>query len=391
MVLDLRIERRGLVVLAAGGTGGHLFPAQALGEELVKRGFLVHLMSDERAKTYGGRFPAAEIHEIPSATFTVRKPWRLPMQVKRLAEGYRLAHHLLQVLKPRSVVGFGGYPSLPPVYAAQRLGIPTCVHEQNAVMGRANRALAKRADLIASSFAEIANLAPTLAGKLVMTGNPVRECVLRAAARPYEPPSSNGEFRLLVFGGSQGAQFFSHFMPEALRELAAPVRRGLRLVQQCRPEDLDGMRRACESLGLQAELQPFFSDLPERMADSHLVICRSGATSVAELSVIGRPAILVPLPHSIDNDQLRNAEAFARSGAGWLMRQGDFSPVDLAAVLTRLRYRESELADVAASARARGVPDAAGRLADRVEGLMQTRTGEASASFAPRTNERTAL
>ncbi len=391
MALDLRIERRGLVVLAAGGTGGHLFPAQALGEELVKRGFLVHLMSDERAKTYGGRFPAAEIHEIPSATLTVRKPWRLPMQVKRVAEGYRLARYLLQVLRPRAVVGFGGYPSLPPVYAAQRLGIPTCIHEQNAVMGRANRALAKRADMIASSFPEITNLNPALKDKLVMTGNPVRDGVLRAAARPYETPLPGGEFRLLVFGGSQGAQFFSRFMPEALKELAVPVRRGLKLVQQCRPEDLDGMRRACEALGLEAELQPFFSDLPERMADAHLVICRAGATSVAELSVIGRPAILVPLPHSIDNDQLRNAEAFARSGAGWLMRQGEFSPSDLAAVLTRLRYHEIELADAAASARARGAPDAAGRLADQVEGLTQAPASEARASFAPRANERTVL
>jgi len=391
VALDLRIDRRGVVVLAAGGTGGHLFPAQALAEELVARGLLVHLMSDERAKSYGGRFPALQVHEIPSATLNPRRPWRLPGQAMRLIEGYRKSRRILEALKPRAVVGFGGYPSIPPLFAANRLGLPTCIHEQNAIMGRANRALAQRSRLIASSFPEIANLDPKLKSKVVVTGNPVRERVLEAAERPYEPPTDSGEFRLLVFGGSQGAQFFSDLMPDVLKELAAPVRRSLKLVQQCRPEDLERVRDAFDRLGLDAELQPFFSDLPERIARAHLVVCRSGATSIAELSVIGRPAILVPLPHAIDNDQLRNAEAFARSGAGWLMRQGEFGPGELAAVLTRLRYRSEELAAAAAAARAQGVPDAAARLADEVELLMMRPAERARRrGFAGQNDERTA-
>ena len=381
MALDMRIARRGTVVLAAGGTGGHLFPAQALGEELVKRGYVVHLMSDERARSMGNRFPAAQIHEVPSATLTLRRPWKLPGQALKLLKGIRSAQALLSEIAPRAVVGFGGYPSVPPLVAAARLKLPVCLHEQNAVMGRANRLLARKATLIASSFPEITNLVPALKPKVAMTGNPVRENVLQAADRPYEAPTADGEFRLLVFGGSQGAQFFSRLMPDVLKEMASPVLRSLVLVQQCRPEDLDGMRRACDALGIRAELQPFFSDLPQRIADAHLVVCRSGATSVAELSVIGRPAILVPLPHSIDNDQLRNAEAFSRAGAGWLMRQDEFGPSDLAAVLTRLRYNRSELARAAAAARARAVPDAASRLADRLEGIMDGTAEDQNVSF----------
>lgn len=390
MALDLRIERRGVVALAAGGTGGHLFPAQALGEELVKRGFLLHLMSDKRARAYGDRFPSVRMHEISSATLTPSRPWRLPMQLKRLYDGYRLSRSILRSIRPAAVVGFGGYPSVPPLFAASRLGIPTAIHEQNAVMGRANRALAGWADLIASSFPEILNLSPRLKHKLVATGNPVREGVLEAAARPYEPPTPEGEFRLLVFGGSQGARFFSEVMPDALRELAVPVRRGLRLVQQCRPEDLDGMRRACDELGVEADLRPFFPDLPRRMADAHLVVCRSGATSIAELAVIGRPAILVPLPHALDNDQLRNAESYGRAGAGWLMRQGDFGPGELAAMLTRLRYQEGELAAAAAAARSCGRPDAAMLLADEIERLMTDRAGAPAPARTSSPRERTA-
>ncbi|MGE0212070.1 MAG: undecaprenyldiphospho-muramoylpentapeptide beta-N-acetylglucosaminyltransferase [Parvibaculaceae bacterium] len=381
MALDLRMARRGTVVLAAGGTGGHLFPAQALGEELVKRGYVVHLMSDERARAMGNRFPAAQMHEVPSATLTLRRPWKLPGQALRLMKGLKAAQALLAQIAPSAIVGFGGYPSVPPLLAAARMKLPICLHEQNAVMGRANRLLARRATLIASSFPEIANLAPALKARVAMTGNPVREDVLRAADRPYEAPATDGEFRLLVFGGSQGAQFFSRLMPDVLKEMTSPVRRSLVLVQQCRPEDLDGMRRACDALGVRAELQPFFSDLPRRIAESHLVVCRSGATSVAELSVIGRPAILVPLPHSIDNDQLRNAEAFARAGAGWLMRQEEFGPSDLAAVVTRLRYNRSELGRAAAAARARAVPDAAVRLCDRLEVIMDGAASDTSISF----------
>jgi len=267
-------------------------------------------------------------------------------------------------------VGFGGYPSVPPFIAAARLGIPVALHEQNAVMGRANRFLAGRARLIASSFPDIANLAERHRGKIIVTGNPVRRQVLDVAETPYAAPSADEVLRLVVFGGSQGARMFSEIMPAAVAELSGAVRRKLEIVQQCRPEDLERVRAAYGELGVKAELQPFFADMPQRIASAHLVICRSGASSVAELGVIGRPAVLVPLPSAIDNDQLRNAEAFAGRGAGWVMREGAFSASDLAAFLTRLKFADGELAKAAAAARTLGRPDAAERLADDIEAMI---------------------
>lgn len=370
MTVDYKLARRGTVVLAAGGTGGHLFPAQALAEALVQRGYLIHLMSDERAAQYGSRFPALQIHDVRSAPLTPSRPWRLPGQLASLWLGYRKAAAVLRHLKPQAVIGFGGYPSVPPLLAASRLHLPVGVHEQNAVIGRANRLLARRADVIASSFPDIVNLPARHRPRMVVTGNPVRKAVLEFAATPYTAAAAGEAFRLVVFGGSQGARFLSELMPVVVSELPQAIRRTLSISQQCRPEDLEGVRQSYERLGIEAELQPFFDDMPARIAQSHLVICRSGASSICELSVIGRPAILVPLPHSLDQDQLRNAELFAAGGAGWLMRQGQFGAADLAAFLTRLRYAGEELAAAAAAALAFGRPDAAERLADAVESLM---------------------
>jgi UDP-N-acetylglucosamine--N-acetylmuramyl-(pentapeptide) pyrophosphoryl-undecaprenol N-acetylglucosamine transferase len=373
-------DRRGVIVLAAGGTAGHLFPAQALAEVLVQRGYLIHLMSDERVSQFASRFPALQVHEIPSASLTPRRPWQLAGQLARLWRGYGTARSILVHIKPRAVVGFGGYPSVPPLLAAARLKLPVAMHEQNAIMGRANRHLAGRARLIASSFPEISNLAGRHAGRVVVTGNPVRQTVLDVADRPYAAPGADEVLRLVVFGGSQGARMFSELMPAVVAELSGEVRRKLEIVQQCRPEDLDAVRGAYRELDVEAELQPFFADMPQRIARSHLVICRSGASSVAELSVIGRPAVLVPLPSSLDNDQLRNAEAFAAAGAGWVMREGEFSAADLAAFLTRIKFADGELAKAAAAARTVGRPDAADRLADAIEimiGEAQARGGGA--------------
>jgi UDP-N-acetylglucosamine--N-acetylmuramyl-(pentapeptide) pyrophosphoryl-undecaprenol N-acetylglucosamine transferase len=369
------LDRRGAVVLAAGGTAGHLFPAQALAEVLVQRGYLIHLMSDERVSQFASRFPALQVHEIPSASLTPRRPWQLAGQLARLWRGYGTARSILVHIQPRAVVGFGGYPSVPPLLAAARLRLPVAVHEQNAVMGRANRQLAGRAHLIASSFPEITNLAPRHAGRVVVTGNPVRQAVLDVADRPYAAPGADEVLRLVVFGGSQGARMFSELMPAVVAELSGAVRRKLEIVQQCRPEDLDAVHAAYRELDVEAELQPFFADMPLRIARSHLVICRSGASSVAELAVIGRPAVLVPLPSSLDNDQLRNAEAFAAAGAGWVMREGEFSAAELAAFLTRIKFADGELAKAAAAARTVGRPDAAERLADAIEKMI----GEAQA------------
>ncbi|HUR44083.1 MAG TPA: undecaprenyldiphospho-muramoylpentapeptide beta-N-acetylglucosaminyltransferase [Aestuariivirga sp.] len=362
-----------IAVLAAGGTGGHLFPAQALAEELGRRGYDIHLMTDERVRDYGKSFPAIATHVVPSATLSLGRAWRMPAGSLRLYRGYRQARAILTALKPRVVVGFGGYPSLPPILAATRLGIPTCLHEQNAVMGRANRLLARFATKIASSFPKLA--APAKArGKVIVTGNPVRDLALKEKAALYPPLGPEKPFNLLIFGGSQGARFFGEFMPRAIACLNRDMLSTLHLTQQCRLEDIEAAREAYGKLGFDFELQPFFMDMPRRIASSHLVICRSGASTIAELGVIGRPAIMVPLPHAIDNDQLRNAESFASAGAGWICPQADLEPKEFAAFLTRLRYDDKELKRAAAAAIGHGMPDAALRLADLTEELagMQT-------------------
>ena len=377
MSIDFKEFHGRTVMLAAGGTGGHLFPAQALAEELVRRGFIIHLMTDERVKDYGKSFPAIKIHEVPSASLSPSKPWRLPSQALRLWKGYRVARAILSSVKPIAVCGFGGYPSFPPLLAASRLDIPSCVHDQNAVMGRANRALAKMATVVASSFPTLASLPESAKGKLTVTGNPVRDLVLKSKAAPYAAPAANETFELLVFGGSQGAQFFSQFMPGAIKALPQAVLKSLKITQQCRPEDIDAARAGYSALGVAADLAPFFMDMPQRIARSHLVICRSGASTIAELGVIGRPAIMVPLPHAIDNDQLKNAESFSRAGAGWLMPQADLTAENLAAFFTRLRYQQAELNQAAAAALKHGRPDAAARLADlvvKIAGEGQKRT-----------------
>jgi UDP-N-acetylglucosamine--N-acetylmuramyl-(pentapeptide) pyrophosphoryl-undecaprenol N-acetylglucosamine transferase len=365
---------RNTVVLAAGGTGGHLFPAQALAEELVRRGYLVHLMTDERVGDYGKSFPAFEIHIVPAATLTLRRPWALPLQLLRLYRGYRNARAILEKLKPAAVVGFGGYPSLPPLLAAARIKIPTLIHDQNAVMGRANRLLARFATAIAASFPKMANLPNGAAQKVTVTGNPVRDLALSEKAAPYPPLAADLPFNLLVFGGSQGAKFFADFMPEVLKELPKAITRNLRLVQQCRGGDLEVVGAAYEALELNYEVQPFFNDMPKRIAAAHLVICRAGASTIAELGVIGRPAIMVPLPHAIDNDQLRNAESFAAAAAGWVRPQAGLEPQEFAAFLTRLRYQESELRQARQAALSHGRPDAAQRLADLTERIAGKQT-----------------
>lgn len=372
-------EPNRLVVLAAGGTGGHLFPAQALAEALVRRGYVIHLMTDERVRDYGRSFPAIETHLVPAATITPRKPHLLPMQLLRLYRGYRGARAVLERLKPVALAGFGGYPSFPPVIAASRLGIPCCIHDQNAVMGRANRVLSRYADAVASSFPALVKLPEASKGKLRYTGNPVRSIVLEKEAAPYQPAAADAPFNLLVFGGSQGARFFAEFMPEVIKLLPKAVLRNLKIVQQCRPEDIERVKAAYASLEIAFELASFFADMPQRFADAQLVVCRSGASTIAELGVIGRPAIMVPLPHALDNDQLHNAEFFAGKGGGWVRPQAELTAQDFAAFLTRLRYQDDELVRAAHAALTQGMPDAAERLADLVEDL----------AHRPRTTETT--
>jgi UDP-N-acetylglucosamine--N-acetylmuramyl-(pentapeptide) pyrophosphoryl-undecaprenol N-acetylglucosamine transferase len=360
------------VLLAAGGTGGHLFPAQALAEELARRGIPVDLATDMRGDRYGMGFPARSVHRLPSATLASKSPVALARTAWLLSRGLGSAYGLLGKLKPGIVVGFGGYPTFAPIKAAQIRRIPTLLHEQNAVLGRANKMLAPGVSGIATSFASTKYLSPELASKARLTGNPVRSAVIEAARRPYWRPAPTGKLSLLVFGGSQGARFFSEAVPPALALLPMELRHRLEVVQQAREEDAEAVSAAYRAHGINAEVSHFFTDLPERMARAHLVVARSGASTVAELTVIGRPSILVPLPHALDNDQLQNAARLAESGAAWCIEQKDLSAERLANDIGTLLGDADALAKAADAAKMLGRPDAVGRLADLTEELMRS-------------------
>ncbi|TAK49045.1 MAG: undecaprenyldiphospho-muramoylpentapeptide beta-N-acetylglucosaminyltransferase [Xanthobacteraceae bacterium] len=355
-----------LIVLAAGGTGGHLFPAEALGAELQRRGARVRLVTDARALRYGGLFTPDMIDVVPSETLRGRNPLSLAKTALTLAGGTARALLLLRRLKPAAVVGFGGYPTLPPLWAARLAGIPSLIHDANAVLGRANRQLSGQVGAIATSFPGVLAYDAGLAAKATLTGNPVRPAILAAAATPYDPPRSSGPLRLLVFGGSQGARVMADIVPGAIERLEPALWDHLELTQQVRDEDMARVRAVYDRLRIRAELAPFFTDLPARMAASHLVISRSGAGTVAELAAIGRPAILVPLPGALDQDQFANAGVLDEAGGAIRIAQADFTPDRLAAEISRLAAEPAQLAAMAGAARAAGRPDAAIRLADLV-------------------------
>lgn len=361
------------MILAAGGTGGHLFPALALAEELVRRGIPVDLVTDMRGDRYGADFPARSVFRVRSATPAVGSPLKAVAAAVTLLRGIGEAFWLLGKVRPAAVVGFGGYPSFPPLVAARLRGVPAVLHEQNAVLGRANRVLARMVARIATSFREVRLLEGAAATKVRLTGNPVRSAVLACAGLPYQAPLPGQPLAILVFGGSQGARVFADVVPAALGRLKPDRRRLLKVVQQCRPEDLERVRAAYLEAGIDAELATFFSDLPQRMAAAHLVVSRSGASTVAELAVIGRPAILVPLPHALDNDQLRNATTLERTGGAWCIPQAKFTPERLAREIERLASDPDRLTRAAAAVREEGRPDAVIRLADVVEELMRSR------------------
>ncbi|MDQ0421302.1 UDP-N-acetylglucosamine--N-acetylmuramyl-(pentapeptide) pyrophosphoryl-undecaprenol N-acetylglucosamine transferase [Peteryoungia aggregata LMG 23059] len=357
---------KGIVLLAAGGTGGHLFPAEALAHELKARGYSVHLVTDRRAERYAGSFPADEIHTVSSATIGSKNPVAVVKAFLSLWRGYREARALVSRLKPKAVIGFGGYPTVPPLFAAAGLGVPTAVHEQNAVMGRANMLLASRVRAIAGGF-----LSPggEHKAKMVLTGNPVRPAVIAAAAQPYLPSSAGEPFNLVVFGGSQGAQFFSDAIPGAIRLLPDADRQRLVVTQQARPEDRQKVIDSYATLGVQADVAPFFNDMAERLAGAHLVICRSGASTVSELAVIGRPSVLVPYPHALDHDQAANAAALAAQGGAQVIPQAELSAERIADLLIKAMQGPERLAAMASAAKSTGKPDAAGLLADLVEAI----------------------
>ncbi len=355
-----------LVLLAAGGTGGHLFPAEALAEALGKRDIVVDLATDDRAERYGKKFPARHIHVIASETVRGGNPLALARTAALLALGIVQATRLIGRIKPSAVIGFGGYPTVPPLLAASWRNIPTLIHEQNAVMGRANRLLAPRVDAIALSFAGVLEREPKLKAKATRTGNPVRPAVRAAATTPYAAPEAAGPLRLLAFGGSQGARIMADVVPPAIEKLEPHLQMRLAVVQQARAEDVVRVKEVYARAKVAAEVAPFFGDLPARIAASHLVVARSGASTVAELAAIGRPAILVPLPHALDQDQAANAGVLETAGAAMRLRQDDFTPARLASEISALASAPQKLVAMAAAGRFVGALDAAERLADLV-------------------------
>ncbi len=363
-------DNNGSVMLAAGGTGGHLFPAFALAEELQRRGIAVDLVTDERGDRYGTGFPARAMYTVPSATLASRSPVAVVKTVMKLGSGLRRALQLMDEVKPAAVVGFGGYPTVPPLLAAGMKGIATAVHEQNAILGRANKMLSGRVRSIATSFEATRGIEGALAAKARFTGNPVRDAVIACSARDYLPAGAGEPFRLVVFGGSQGARYFSDTVPAALAGLPPATRARLDVLQQAREEDVARVEQAYREAGIAATVAPFFKDLPERMSHAHLVVARAGASSVAEITVLGRPAILVPLPHSLDNDQLYNATRLAESGGGWCIEQKVLDTERMAGEIAALIAAPERLVAAAIAAKKQGRPDAVRRLADLVVELM---------------------
>lgn len=360
-------------ILMAGGTGGHLFPAMALAQELLRRGHVVELMTDHRVQSYGADFPASAIHIVPSATPSGKNPLHMAGAGVKIMRGLAAAIGKLRTSKPDCVVGFGGYPTFPPFLAAHLLGIPGILHEQNAVMGRANRALARFADVLALSFAQT-RYADGFETQKIITGNPVRDRVRAVARTPYPMLTEHGEIHLVVFGGSQGAKALSDIVPAAIATVPDALRGRLRIVQQCRAEDIDRVAEVYRQARVNVELGSFFADLPERIAASHLVIGRSGASTIAELTVLGRPAILVPLPGALDADQKNNALVMETAGAGWVAEQATLSPQSLGTRLTTLLTEPATLTEAAAAALTLGQPRAVEKLADLAETLSGKNT-----------------
>lgn len=358
-----------LIALAAGGTGGHVFPAEAVAEMLLARGHKIVLVTDKRFANFKtGVLSKVETLTIRTGTVAGGLSKKI-MGIFLLFTGIIQALILLRKLRPDVVIGFGGYPSFPTLFAASYIGIPTIIHEQNSVLGRANRLLAGRVKKIATSFPETIMLEKKDKNKVSVTGNPVRASIRALRELPYSPISQDGKINILVTGGSQGASVFSEVVPAAIALLPENLRGRIRVDQQCREADLEKVRTAYRGIGVNADVASFFIDIPTRLAGAHLVIARSGASTVFELAVAGRPAILVPLPTSMDNHQYYNANAFEEIGGGWLISQDGFTPQSLAARLEAFITAPDTLAKAAENAKKLNSGNAAENCAELVLAL----------------------
>jgi len=355
-------------VLAAGGTGGHLLPAFALAIELERRGHHVALVTDERGARIPGKPEALTAHVLPAGRMG-KNPLTMLKGLKAIWEGRRMALRLFESFQPTAVVGFGGYPALPALLAAHKAGIPTLIHEQNAVLGRVNRYLAPKVDVIATSYHQVDRLDERHAGKVHLVGNPVRPEVLALRDEPYPPFTEDGLFRVLVTGGSQGASVLSEVVPDGLAMLPPNLRHRLQVTQQCRPEDIETVRQRYANHEIPAELGTYFEDMASRLADAHLFIGRAGASTIAELTAAGRPAILVPLPIATDDHQAANTRDMVAAGGARAIRQSGFTAKELAKQIQAMAMRPDTLANAAHGAWNCGLPNAVTDLADLVEGF----------------------
>jgi len=355
-------------VLAAGGTGGHMIPAHAVAEELMARGHHVALVTDERGAKIPGIFQDAAVHVLPAGRMQ-GGPLGWIRGLRGILNGRDMARRMYGTFRPSVVVGFGGYPALPALLGALKDGIPTVVHEQNAVLGRVNRLLARKVNAIATAYPDVERLKPRYAHKVHLVGNPVRQEVLALRDEEFPALTDESVFRLLVTGGSQGASILSDVVPEGLSLLPISLRRRLQVTQQCRAEDIDRVRATYAEMEIPADLATYINDIPEKLNWAHLVIARAGASTLAELTVAGRPAILVPLPSAMDDHQTANVRELVEAGGARSIPQSRFTPVELAKQMQKMAMEPGALQNAARRAWNCGRPDAARDMADLLESI----------------------
>lgn len=357
-----------LVILSAGGTGGHMTPARALGVDLLSRGYRVEVITDTRGEKFSSIFAGMPMHVVKAGTLGSGVMGKIK-GLGNLGLGILKARKIIKRLKPAVVIGFGGYPSVPAVYAAQKMGIPTVIHEANAVIGKANDLLAPKATKIALSLPDVSGLSDSERARSIVTGNPVRPDIAALYTQPYPTPRVGGELRILIMGGSLGARVLSQIVPESLAMLGSDYRARLNIIQQCRAEDLDSVKEIYEKAGIKATLKTFFDDVPDQLSKAHLVIARSGASTVAEVTTAGRPAIFVPAGYHKDQQQKMNAESVADSGGAWVMTEAGFTAEALLARIETFLQNPEALFKAAENARSCGKPDAARKLGNLVTGI----------------------
>ena len=359
-----------VIAVTSGGTGGHMFPAVALSKALVRRGAKVLFFTDARAARYTDGVDGVQTIILPAGGIAGKGIKGRIMGAARLGLGTLKARSMIKKAKPAVVIGFGGYASIPATMSAKWLGIPFAIHEQNAVLGRANRLVAGAAKRIATSFPTVTLIEPNDQNKVIWTGNPVRAEVAALANSTYDVPTEDGPIKLLITGGSQGARVLSEILPNALVNLPEGIRTRLVVTQQARDEDINAVRKTYDGSGIDVTLASFIDDIPERLRDCHLVIARSGASTVAELTAAGRPGLLVPLPHAIDDHQRFNAQQVEDAGGAWLMPQDRFSSETVTDRLAKLLRNPAALTRAAKAAKTAGRANAAERLADMVLDML---------------------